>query len=329
MPSVVSLVRNANTIYLATHVSPDGDAIGSLLGLYWALTALGKTCPIACADAVPPSLAFLPGSDRISTQPPGGQDLIIVLDTADTDRLGSLYSESAFRAAPVVNMDHHVTNVRYGSVNVIRPKAAAVGEMIYDLVRRLGVAMDERIATCLLTAIVTDTIGFRTTSTSPRTLRLAAALMEAGASLSHIVQQSFENRPLPVLRLWGQVLSGFQMTDGIAWAGIPNRVLQQFGLREDEAKGLVNFLRGTEGTSVAVLLMEGSNGTVKVEFRSNGAINVAAIAAALGGGGHPAASGCTVTGRLAQVEQRVLAEVRRHLHEPSLPLPAQRGSGEA
>jgi len=325
----VSLIRNANSIYLATHVGPDGDAIGSLLGLYWALVALGKPCTAACADPVPSSLAFLPGSTAIVNYPPTGQDLIIVLDTADTERLGALYSESRYRSVPVVNLDHHITNVRFGTVNAIRPKAAAVGEIVFDLVRRLKVPFDERIATCLLTAIVTDTIGFRTTSTLPRTLRLAATLMEAGASLANIVQQSVENRPLAVLRLWGHVLSDFQMTDGVAWASIPNHVLQQFGLREEEVKGLVNFLRGTEGAAVAVLLMENSNGTVKVEFRSDGEVNVAAVATALGGGGHPAASGCTMKGKLDQVEQRVLAEVRRHLAVRGLARPGERELAEA
>jgi len=314
LQSVVSLVRKAHSIYIATHIGPDGDVIGSALGLFWALTALGKICTVACADPIPASLAFLPGSEGIVSVPPSGQDLIIVVDTADLDRLGSLYNESAFNSVPVINLDHHITNVNFGSTNIVTPQAAAVGEMVYDLLLRLDVPVDKRIATCLLTAIVTDTIGFRTTSTTPHTLRLAATLTEAGAPLSYIVEQAFESRPLPVLRLWGQVLSSFQINDGVAWASIPNHTLLRYDLKEDEVTGLVNFLRGTQGAQVAVLLMESTNGTIKVEFRSNGKVNVANVAATLGGGGHPAAAGCTMAGPLAEAERRALAEVRRHVH---------------
>jgi phosphoesterase RecJ-like protein len=137
--------------------------------------------------------------------------------------------------------------------------------------------------------------------------------MEAGASLTDIVQQSFDSRSLPVLRIWGEVLSQFQVRDGVAWASIPLPMLQQHGVKEDEIKGLVNILRGTQGVLVSALLMEGAQGTVKVEFRSNGRVNVAEIAIALGGGGHRAASGCTLSGSLQEVEQRVLREIRSHM----------------
>ncbi len=313
MDSVCPVLLHAHTVYIATHVSPDGDAIGSSLGLALALGALGKRCTVACADPAPPPVSGLPGAKMIVAHPPSNQDVIVVLDTGDVSRLGSLYTPESFSGRPVINIDHHLSNTRFGTINIIDAQAAAVGEMVHTLVVAMGVPLNSMIATCLLTAIVTDTIGFRTSSTTPNVLRTAAALMEAGASLTDIVQQSFESRPLPVLRVWGDVLSNFHARNGVAWATISRQLLELHGVKDDEIKGLVNILRGTQGIVVSALIMESTDGTVKVEFRSNGQVNVAAIAIALGGGGHRAASGCTMKAPLAEVEQRVLDEINKQL----------------
>ena len=288
LDSVIPILQQARTVYIAIHVSPDGDAIGSALGLAFALTALGKKCTVACANPAPASVKFLPGSNKIVHTSPTTQDVIVCLDTGDISRLGKIFTPESFGDRTVINIDHHLTNTRYGTINHIDAQAAAVGEMVYLLVQALGVPLNPKIATCLLTAMVTDTIGFRTNNTTPRTLHAAAALMEAGAPLSDIVQQSFESRPLPVLRVWGVVLSNFHLSGGIAWATIPKAVLSEFGVKEDDIKGLVNVMRGTQGAVAAALLMESQDGNIKVEFRSTGQINVADVAIALGGGGHRA-----------------------------------------
>lgn len=313
--AVCSHIASARSIYIAFHLSPDGDALGSGLGLALALDSLGKTCTVACIDPPPPYLQFLPGSERLVTRRPAGEDLIIVVDTGDASRLGDLYDPVAFSGRPLVNIDHHVSNSRFGTVNIIDPAAASVGEMVFALTRALGVPLTRNLATCLLTAMVTDTLGFRTPSTTARTLAIAAALTEADAPLSEIVQHAFDSRPLSVTRVWGEVLSTFSMQDGVAWASIPLSVFRRFGAKEDEVKGLVSMLRGTEGVIVSVLLMETPGGKVKAEFRSRGEVNVAAVAIALGGGGHRAASGCTIVAPLAEAERRALAEVRRQMDE--------------
>lgn len=317
MESIASYIARAQSIYIVTHISPDGDAIGSTTGLYWALAALGKSCTMACASPVPASLLFIPGSDRFTSRPPDAPDLIISLDSSDHYRLGSAYSLSAFSAAPVINIDHHVTNTGFGLLNVVEPQAAATGEIIFDLVRGLGVPLDETIATCLLTAIITDTIGFRTINTTPKTIHVAAALVEAGGPLAKIVQAVFDTRPLAVTRLWGEVLTTFRLEDGVAWAAISRSMLQRYGVQEDDVKGLVNFLRSTEGVQVAVLLMETPEDAVKCEFRSNGLVDVSQVATALGGGGHRAAAGCTLAGPLAAATQQALAGVRKQMALPA------------
>jgi phosphoesterase RecJ-like protein len=311
--TVASILQGAHSFYIATHLSPDGDAIGSTLGLYWALTSTAKQCTLACNDAVPSSLRFIPGAAKFVVEPPAGQDVIVVLDTGDVSRLGTIYRRGAFDGRTVINIDHHLSNTRFGTINWVDPQASSVGEMVFGLVRLLGVAPDRAIATSLLTALVTDTMGFRTASTSAATLRVAAELVEAGAPLAEIVQQAFESRPLPVLRVWGWVLDRFTIADGVAWAAIPASVMSAHGVSEDDTRGLVNILRGARGVSVAALLMESGDGRVKTEFRSNGTVNVAEIAMSLGGGGHRAASGCTLAGPLGGAEQRVLAEIRKHM----------------
>jgi phosphoesterase RecJ-like protein len=311
--SVVSVLQSASTVYVATHAAPDGDAIGSALGLAWILRSAGKQCTVACSDPAPPSLRFLPGSEAIESRRPEAEDVLVVVDAGDLSRLGDLYVAEAFKGRPLIDIDHHLSNTRFGTLNIIDPQAAAVGEMIYNLAAALNVTLNPVIATCLLTAIVTDTIGFRTSSTTAQTLRVAAALVDAGAPLYEIVQQSFDNRPLPVLRIWGKVLSSFQISDGIAWASVSQDMLKAEGVKEEEIKGLVSLMRGTQGVLVSALLMETPEGDVKVEFRSDGKVNVADIATVLGGGGHRAASGCTLPGPLVEAERRALDEVRRHL----------------
>jgi phosphoesterase RecJ-like protein len=313
LESVCSILQRATSVYIATHIFPDGDAIGSALGLSWALSALGKQCTVACNDPASPSLSFLPGSQTIVRRLPASEDVIVVLDTGDPTRLGAVYAPEAYAGRTVINIDHHLSNSRFGTVNIVEPSTASVGEMVYGLVLALGVSVDATIATCLLTAMVTDTIGFRTPSTTPQTLRIAATLVEAGAPLSEIVRQSFENRPLPVMRMWGEVLRAYSVQDGVAWAAIPSRLMKRYGIAEDDIKGLVNVLGSTQGVLVSVLIMESDDSVVRAEFRSDGKVNVATIATALGGGGHRAASGCTVAGPLAAAEERILSEVRRNL----------------
>ncbi len=305
-------ILNAQKILVASHVSPDGDAIGSLMGLGWALRALGKDVTLACPTApLPPSLTFVPGSEGIVSTLKGRFDLIILLDGSDLARMDKMYDAAVFAHTPLLNIDHHITNQRYGTVNWVEASAASAAEMVYALVRELGVPIGERIATALLTGITTDTLGFRTSSTTSQTLRIAADLMDAGASLPDIVEQAYNVKPLGVARVWGQALQNLQAEVGLVWTSVTRAMLQEYQVAEDEVKGLVGFLRGTQGTKIAVLFLENGNGKIKVEFRSSPQADVSAVATRLGGGGHRQASGCTIDGPLAAAQERVLAEVQQ------------------
>jgi bifunctional oligoribonuclease and PAP phosphatase NrnA len=314
LSSVKESILSATRILVVSHVNPDGDALGSLLGLGWALRRLGKDRVLACPTApLPASLVFLPGSDEVVSSPLGPFDLVIVLDSSAPDRMAAIQAPAILGGARLLNIDHHITNVMYGAVNWVEPAAASTAEMVFGLVGALGVAMDAQIALCLLTGIVTDTLGFRTSSTTSNTLRIAAGLMDAGASLPDVVDEAYNAKPIGVARLWGEALRHLHTERGLAWTAVTRAMMDEYGAPEDEVKGLVSFLRGTSGTDIAVLFVENGNGAVKVEFRSSRRADVSGVATTLGGGGHRQASGCTIPGPLAAAEARVLPHVRQVL----------------
>jgi phosphoesterase RecJ-like protein len=303
-------IKDAQHIYLGTHIDPDGDAIGSLLGMAWVLRDAGKQVAAACADPVPETYAFLPGSEGVTDQPPTDEDLIISLDAGGLDRLGKLYVPDRFADVPVVNIDHHVTNTRFGDVVLVDPAAAATAEILYLLFDHLRIPLSPGAATCLLTGVVTDTRSFRTSNTTPRVLQVAALLMQAGAPLINIAQQVYESKPVASLCLLGEVLRAMQRVDRIIWSQVTQEMVRQCNARPEDASDIINLLNATREADMAILFREDADGRVDVGFRSKPGVNVSEIAVALGGGGHPQASGCRLSGPLPEVREQVLATVR-------------------
>jgi phosphoesterase RecJ-like protein len=317
-PRVLQLIHDlilpAERILLVTHVAPDGDAIGSLLGLGWLLRAQRKQLTMACADPVPEIYDWLPGSDEVVRQGSGRYDLVISLDCSDQRRMGWAY-EDRMAAAPLLNIDHHVTNTRFGTVNWVDPSSAATAQMLLNLADALGWELTRPIAVCLLNGLVTDTRSFRTSNVDIAAFQAALQLMEAGASLSEITRRALEQRPLASVRLWGQAIDGLHLQDGVLWTEVTHAMRQYWALGEDGDSGLTNFLSGVREASVVVVFTERKNGTVDVGMRAVPGYDVAQVALRLGGGGHPLAAGCTLEGDLVQVRQQVLAEVQRSLED--------------
>jgi phosphoesterase RecJ-like protein len=311
---ILPLIRAAQRILLVTHVAPDGDAIGSLLGMGWLLREEGKEPALACEDHVPDIYAWLPGSADIVQQGSGHYDLVISLDCSDERRMGKVF-EARWTALPLLNIDHHVTNTHFGTVNWVDPSYAAASQMIVDLIDWMGCQISPATATCLLNGLVTDTRCFRTHNVDAAVMHAAQRLMEEGAPLYEIARRALEQHSVASLRLWAHAIDRLQLQGDVLWTEVTYEMRRTLALPEDGASGLANFLTAAREPKVIVVFTERDNRTIDVGLRSVPGIDVADVAYRLGGGGHPQAAGCTLEGDLPGVRERVLAEVRRSLAE--------------
>jgi phosphoesterase RecJ-like protein len=314
LDTIEVLILHARRILLVTHVSPDGDAIGSLLGLGELLQVQGKEVTLACEDPVPDIYAWLPGSIKVVQQGRGSYDLVISLDCSDERRMGQVFDDG-IAGIPLLNIDHHITNTCFGSVNWVDPSSVSTTQMVLGLADAMGWELTEAVAVCLLNGIVTDTRSFRTSNVDTAAMGAALRLMEAGASLSEITRRALDQRPLASIRLWGQAIKRSRLENGVLWTEVTRAMRRRWGLSENDNSGLANFLSGVREARVVIVFTERDDGTVDVGMRAIPGLDVAQVALRLGGGGHPQASGCTLAGGLSQVRERVLAEVHATLEQ--------------
>ncbi|HSJ54377.1 MAG TPA: bifunctional oligoribonuclease/PAP phosphatase NrnA [Anaerolineae bacterium] len=304
-------LRAAQQILVVAHVDPDGDAIGSLLGLGGLLGAQGKAATLACRDPVPTAYRFLPGSERVVRQVSARPDLVVSVDCSDRGRMGETFA--ALEGVPLVNIDHHVTNTMFGDVNWVEPSCASTTQMILDLAEGLGWPISPAVADCLLCGLVTDTRSFRTANVDGETIGAAQRLLAAGASLSRVARQALDLRPLASVRLWGDAVNALQLRDGILWTRVTRAMRKRWSVGDRDTSGLSNFLSGVREARIVAVFSEGDDGDVDVSLRAQPGLDVAQVAFRLGGGGHPLAAGLTLKGALDEVEQRVLAELHLSL----------------
>jgi phosphoesterase RecJ-like protein len=304
------LIRKAQQPLLVCHVAPDGDALGSLTGLAYALRQLDQAPIAVCPDTIPSSFHYIPNIETVVRSFTEPFDLVVALDCSDPGRLGSLPELPQFDQHPLVNIDHHVTNVGFGDVDLVDPRASSTAEVLLRLLVHLNVPLDETLATCLLVGMVTDTRGFRTNNVTPQVVEAALRLMEAGASLSYIAQHSLDTRPLVAIRLWGEALSRMQSEDGVIWTCLPLEMRRGVGYRGDGDAGLVSFLLSAQAADVAVVFVEQGDGRIEVGMRAVPGFDVARFALRFGGGGHTLASGFSISGPLDAAEQCVLDALR-------------------
>ncbi len=311
------LIEPAQRLLLVTHISPDGDALGSLVGLGIYLGQQNKQVTLVCDSDIPARFNFLPLVQEIKKRPETAEryDLVIVLDCGDEGRMGRV-NLSALKPRPTcVNIDHHITNTLFGDVNLVESTAASTCEMLYNLFETWQVPVTADVALALLTGVVTDTLGFRTTSTTAQTLRIAGALVEAGADLSLVTMQTLNIKPLSTMRLWQIGLNRMKLEDGLAWVSVSNYEREAIGHMSDSSSGLVNLLADIDRVAMSAVLLEMADGTIRVGFRCRPPYQVADLAANLGGGGHALAAGCTLEGPLAKAEAIVVETCKTAIHE--------------
>jgi bifunctional oligoribonuclease and PAP phosphatase NrnA len=297
------LLRAAQRVLIVTHIRPDGDAIGSLLGLGLTLQAAGKQVDMVSVDGVPFDYRFLSGVDQIRSAPQGDYDLSITVDCSDLGRAGAGLGERAF---PEINIDHHITNEIFARVNLVDPQAVATAEILATCLPTLGYALTGPAAAALLTGLVTDTLGFRTSNITPKALRVAANLMEYGVDLPTIFQKTLWQRSYEAVEYWAAGLRRMQRNGGLVWTTLTlaDRKETKYPGRDDA--DLINILSSINGYNIAVIFIEQSRRRVKVSWRAQPGFDVSGVAVSFGGGGHPAAAGAEVNGELAEVQERVI-----------------------
>lgn len=313
LAGVVGELRKADSFLVSTHVSPDGDAIGSMLGMYHLLRALGKrriTC--ACADAVPRLYRWLPAVEEVVdvSGVQGPYDLVVIVDVSRRSRIGNV-SDAIPAGTPVLVVDHHLDDEPCGDVNFIDPSYAAVGEIIADLFEAAGLCMSREAAECAYVALTTDTGSFRFSSTTARSHRVAARMLDAGIDVGEISGRIFDAMTLAKFRVMAHVLSHLQFAQGgrVAFGEVTLREIQELDSTGEELDGLINFARNIDGVEVAMLLKEVGPACTKVSLRSRPSFNSAVFLQRFGGGGHAAAAGATLALPLREARARLLREV--------------------
>ncbi len=310
--SALAQLQRLDSLALLSHVRPDGDACGSLIAFGLALENAGKRVRLFLEDGLTERYAFLPGAARVERPPQTAPDVdaIVALDNAAAPRLGAAFT--SWNKPVWLNIDHHVSNERFGALNLIDPSVPATGQILFELMLAAGWPVSPAIASNLFVAISTDTGSFKYRNTTTRTFEVAAALSAAGAPIAELSHACYGSFPLRRTKLLREILQhlAFECGERIAWYPITRAMYEDSGARAEDTEGLIESIISSEGVDVAIAFEERKNGTIKMSFRAKGRVNVNEIAVTLGGGGHREAAGAELPGPLDAAVARVLPLVR-------------------
>ncbi|AUG77288.1 phosphoesterase [Kitasatospora sp. MMS16-BH015] len=320
---VVALIGSAASIDLICHISPDGDALGSALAAGLALRSLGHEVRVSFGDdpqIVPESLGFLPGQELLvpAAEVPDAPELALCFDVAAESRLGLLHAK-AFAAKAMVVFDHHASNPGFGTHRLIDPGAPATAVLVDELLRRLGVPLDQALATCLYTGVATDTGSFKYAATTPATHELAGRLLATGIRHDLISRRLWDTSSFGYLKVLAAALDRAVYEPeaaggrGLVWTWVPYQDLALFGVTVEEIEGLIDVLRRPAEAEVALVLKQDPDGTLRGSCRAKGAVDVAAACAELGGGGHRFAAGFAVREEVPAVVRRFRTALLSHI----------------
>jgi phosphoesterase RecJ-like protein len=301
----------AQKILIASHIRPDGDAIGSLLGLGLALQYAGKSVQMVLVDGVSPTFQHLRGSQQIVREPSSDYDTFITVDCADFRRVGKVFESFG---PPDINIDQHKTNEKFGKLNLIEPDEVATAAILANHLPAWGLQITKPVAAALLTGIITDTLGFRTSNTNPSALRLCAMLMETGVNMPDLYMRSLVYKSFPAARYWGAGLSSLEQENGLVWGTLTLEDRKRAGYIGNDDADLINLISAIDGNKVGMIFVEQSDKHVKISWRAlEEGIDVSPLAKQFGGGGHAAAAGADIPGALNDVQSLVLKTTREKL----------------
>ncbi|SHG56744.1 phosphoesterase RecJ domain-containing protein [Thermosyntropha lipolytica DSM 11003] len=306
-------LRAEDNYYIIGHIIPDGDCVGSLLGLYLGLTSLGKKAAMVLEDGVPDLYHFLAAVHTVkSSATPEGKDYnLIFLDCSDRERAGGSILASFSSPKYTFNIDHHATNDFFAHYNYVDPTASSTAEIVYNILDYMGVDIDSGIAEALYTGMLMDTGSFQYSNTRSSTLRIAAHLLEKGVDLDKLRINLWESKDKKEILLLSKALQSLEFSSHgkIAWMTLSYKDVESIGALGLHPEGIINYTHMIKGVEVGILFREISPGMVKIGFRSKGEVDVAALASKIGGGGHKKAAGASREGSLEEVKIQVLAMV--------------------
>ncbi len=301
-------LAEAKKILITSHVRPDGDAIGSVLGLGLALRDAGKSVQMILVDGVPASFKYLEGSDLIQKEPQADHDTFITVDCADFKRVGKAFENFN---QPDINIDHHITNENFGVLNLIEAQEVATAAILTNHLPEWGLKITQPVAAALLTGIITDTLGFRTSNITPEALRQAADLMEAGVDLPEIYMRALVRKTFPAAKYWGAGLSSLKSKDGIVWGTLTLADRKSAGYGGNDDADLINMISAIDGNKVGIVFVEQGDNHVKISWRAlEPDVDVSPVAKHFQGGGHAAAAGADIQGTLSEIQKEVLKKTR-------------------
>lgn len=320
LKKVIACIKRNKNFLITSHTNLEGDALGCELAFYRLLRKLGKHATIINEDDLPYGYDFLRGKNIIKKFKQNLKgikfDCFVVLDCSDLKRTGEVYRINT-ENKPILNIDHHISNQRFGDINWVEPSVSSCSEMIYKLYKKLHLSLDKAVAICLYTGILSDTGSFRYSNTASFTHQAVSELLKYNFNILQIYKNIYENIPFEDMKLLSKILPNMRREAGgkIVWFQVKRDMLKNKRLSFDLSEHILSFGRAIKDVEVAVLFKEnlGVRDEIRVNFRSQGKVDVNRIASFFGGGGHKAASGATVTGKLDRVRKKVLAKIRESL----------------
>ncbi len=315
LAKVIEILRSKKSFLITSHLRPDGDAIGSQLALASLLEEMGKSAFIVNVDPVPETFRFLSGSDRILNDftSPDYPEIAIVLDSSDLDRIGRT-ADLVREAKLIINIDHHISNSRFGNINLIEGKAAAVGEQIFSLIRSLGFSVGKERAVSLYTAILMDTGAFQYANTTENTHQIVSSLLKEGVDSAEIAEKVYQKPSFSRQKLLGLVLTALRKNSQgrIVWSRLTREMCREAEAKDSESGGFINYIQSLEGAELALFFQEtDKKNQIRISFRGKGKeIDVNDLARQFGGGGHKLAAGCLMEGSIEEVEDKILTAAR-------------------
>lgn len=320
----ISLIEQSSNFLIAAHANPDGDSISSQLALALVLTRIKKKVRIWSVFPVPFNYTFLPGKEYWKTPPYNKNyksDVIIILDSTDEERLDNSIVIKMRNTSWIINLDHHISNKQYADINIVDVKASSCGEIIYGILKRLGIEITKDIAECIYVSMLTDTGGFRYRNTTTKVHRIIAELMETGIPVEKIFNNVYGNIPIKKIRLLTSGLNSlfFAYDNRVSGMILTREMFYKTGSSDNDVEGLIDSIRIISGVEIALLFIESvKKNIIKISLRSNNEnLDVNKLAKKFGGGGHPTASGAKVKGTLDKVKKEVLKEVEKEFYSGS------------